>query len=104
MRRSVAVFAILALAACSPPKHDATTPSATAKKPRPPSLLDHVPDDTPFLFAQTGSSYAGAKLHDVLDGMREELAPALAMVDDEMIASGTPSERLLFVEMRATAR
>lgn len=102
MLRSVAVLALLAVTACSSQKSAATAPKQVEQQPpRAPSLLDHVPDDTPFLFAQKGSSYAGAKLHDVLDGVREELAPALAMVDDEMIAAGTPSERLLFVGMRA---
>lgn len=102
MRRSVAILSIVTLAACSSRAHNTTPPARQTSAPKTtPTLLDHVPHDTPFLFAQKGSSFAGAKLHDMLADMRKELEPALAMVDDKVLAEAKPHERLLFVAMRA---
>ena len=94
---------VAALAACSSSPRPPPAPPEPPAAPRAPSLLDHVPADTPFLLSSTGSSFAGAQLHDMIDEMRREIAPVLEMTSDDMIASMEPSERIIFVALRAVA-
>lgn len=103
MPRLLIAVAAVAFAACSSSSRPPTAPPAEATATRAPSLLDHVPADTPFLLSSTGSSFAGAQLHDMLAELRAELAPVLEMTSDDMLASLEPNERILFVAMRAVA-
>jgi hypothetical protein len=103
MRRSVVLVCLVAFVACSkqgvtPPPAPQTSPKTSTKTS---TLLDHVPDDTPFVLSTTGSSFTGAQLHEMIEDMRKEIEPALAMASDDMIASMEPNERIIFVALRA---
>jgi hypothetical protein len=101
MRRLV-LLGVIALGACTKSTAPVTTPTAPAPAPaHEPRLLDHVPDDTPFLFTMTGTSFAGVRIHDYLDQMRAKAAPALAAVDDDMFEAMKPDERIAVVALRA---
>jgi hypothetical protein len=103
--RWVALLVVAAIAACSSSKPpQAAAPTPVVAHPRPPTLLDHVPAETPFLFSAIGgSAFTGARVHDVLEQMRAKAAPTLAGIDEDTIAHMPASERLGYAALKLMA-